>query len=70
MCMLDRLLTVYWSHDGFIQMVKLDQVEHNKSISDYFLSGTESELAEKALGNVIRIVKKAPRSDELGASSD
>lgn len=40
---------------------KLDNVSQNKSLTDYFLTGTESELAEKALEKEIRTVKKALR---------
>lgn len=38
---------------------KLDQVKQDKSLTDYFLSGTESELAEKALEKEIRAVRNA-----------
>ncbi len=38
---------------------KLEDVKQNKSLSDYFLTGTDSEMAEKALEKEIRAVKKA-----------
>lgn len=40
---------------------KLDQLRENKSLTDYFRSDTEFELAEKALEKNIRAVKKALR---------
>jgi len=36
---------------------KLDKVNQNKSLSDYFLSDTESVLAEKALEKEIKAVR-------------
>jgi len=42
---------------------KLDNVNQNKSLTDYFLSGTESELAEKALEKEIKSVRKALRGN-------
>jgi transcription elongation factor Elf1 len=36
---------------------KLEKVRENKSLTDYFLSDTESELAEKALEREIRNVR-------------
>lgn len=40
---------------------KLDKVNQNKSLSDYFLSDTESELAEKSIKREIKAVRKALR---------
>lgn len=38
---------------------KLDDVMQNRSLSDYFLSNTESDLAEQAIEKQIKAIKKA-----------
>ncbi len=44
---------------------KQDKVKQNKSLSDYFLSGSDSELAEDALEKEIKAVRKALKSGRV-----